>query len=214
MRSTQRERIVGPRKKSARSKSPLKIAIWVALIAVVVAAVVTTVVMLFGGSEAAKHERAAVPPPVIADAAQPAVEIDAAPEAVTLEVMIHTEPAGAMIAVDGVDKGPAPVALKLVVHDHFTDIVASTPDYDDKKITVNTYVNKDKAYTIKLKRTPKGSAAVRIKTPLPPSKDPSGAPSSNKTGGELGGNPFKTGASTPSTTAPPTTKAPKAPRAP
>jgi len=198
-RSTERAKITGPRKKPPRSKSPLKIAIWVALIAVVIAAVVTTVVMLFGGSEVVKqrNNRAVVPPPpVVADAAPPAVEPDAAPEAETIEVMIRTEPPGATVQVDGVDKGAAPVTLRLVVHDHFTEVVASAPDYDDKTITINTYVNKDKAYTIKLKKTAKGATPVHIK----PGKQPAQGSGSdtvdkpaNKTGGELGPNPFKAG---------------------
>jgi serine/threonine-protein kinase len=200
-RSTQRRKIAGPprrpsgsrRSRGAASKSPLKIATWIALIAVVIAAVVTTVVMLFGGSEAAKRRPIAPPvvvPPVIADAAPPPVEIDAAPEAETLEVTIRTEPPGATIAVDGVDKGPAPVTLRLVVHDHFTEIVASAPDYDDKTITVNTYVNKDKLYTIRLKRTAKGKPPVRLDRPAGTPAGSATARPPNRTGGELGGNPF------------------------
>jgi serine/threonine-protein kinase len=200
-RSTERAKITGPRKKPARSKSPLKIAVWVALIAVVIAAVVTTVVMLFGGSEVVKQrkERQIVPPPVLVDAAPPPVEIDAAPEAETIEVTIRTEPPGATVQVDGVDKGPAPVTLRLVVHDHFTEVVASAPDHDDKTITFNTYVNKDKIYTIKLKKTPRGVAPIRTPPVNPPGKnarDPADKPP-NKTGGELGPNPFKTGSNTP-----------------
>jgi eukaryotic-like serine/threonine-protein kinase len=203
-RSTERAKITGPRKKPpARSKSPLKIAIWVALVAVVIASVVITVVTLFGGSAAVKKQNLplAVPPPVVVDAGPPPVEVDAAPEAETIEVTIKTEPPGALIAVDGVDKGPSPVTLRLVVHDHFTEIVATSEGHDDKTITFNTYVNKDKHYTIKLKKTPKGAPPVRTRpAPPPPDKrgsaDPGGRPS-DKTGGELGGNPFKTGAHAP-----------------
>ena len=195
-RSTERAKITGPRRKRGpRSKSPLKVAVWIALVAVVIAAVVTTVVMLFGGSEAVqqRNERVIAPPPLaVVDAAPPPAEIDAAPEAATLEVLIQTEPPGASVAVDGVDKGPAPVTLRLVVHDHFTEIVASAPGYDDKTITFNTYVNKDSRYTIKLKKTPKGSPALRHdhgKPPEPPA--PARTAPSNRTGGELNGNPFK-----------------------
>ena len=58
-RSTERAKITGPRRKlgRARSKSPLKIAVWIALVAVVISAVVTTVVMLFGGTEVVKEAR-------------------------------------------------------------------------------------------------------------------------------------------------------------
>ncbi|HEU4728279.1 MAG TPA: serine/threonine-protein kinase, partial [Kofleriaceae bacterium] len=200
-RSTERAKITGPRKRApARSKSPLKIAIWVALIAVVIAAVVTTVVMLFGGSEAVQQRRTrgvAPPPPVAVDAAPP-VEIDAAPEAETIEVTFRTEPPGANVSVDGVDKGPSPVTLKLVVHDHFTEVVASAPGYDDKTITFNTYVNKDPLYTIKLKKTAKGAAPVRAPARLPDKAAPGpGEPAVNKTGGELSGNPFKNGSNVP-----------------
>jgi serine/threonine-protein kinase len=197
-RSTERAKITGPRKKApARSKSPLKIAIWVALIAVVIAAVVTTVVMLFGGSEVVKQrkDREIVPPPVLVDAATPPVELDAQPEAETIEVTIRSDPPGATVQVDGVDKGPAPVKLRLVVHDHFTEVVASAPDYDDKTITFNTYVNKDKVYTIRLKKAPKGAVPVHIKTVKPPEKGSGDTVEKpvNKTGGELNGNPYKNG---------------------
>src|SRR3954466_4026010 len=71
-RSTERARITGPRRKAVRTKSPLKIATWVALVAVVISAVVTTVVMLFGGREVIKEARdrrthAAVVPAVAVD---------------------------------------------------------------------------------------------------------------------------------------------------
>ena len=62
-RSTERAKITGPRRKAPRSKSPLKIAIWVAVVSVVIYAVVTTVVMLFGGPEVIKERRASVTPP-------------------------------------------------------------------------------------------------------------------------------------------------------
>jgi serine/threonine protein kinase len=192
-RSTERAKITGPRKKPARSKSPLKIAVWVALIAVVIAAVVTTVVMLFGGSQEVKklaESRIPPPPPVAVDAAVAAPEIDAAPEAETLEVTIVSDPPRATIQVDGIERGPAPVTLPLVVHDHFTEIVASAPGYEDKTITVNTYVDKYKLYTIKLKKAAKGTPP-RPKSPADkkPPVEPRDKPV-NKTGGELNGNPF------------------------
>jgi plasmid stabilization system protein ParE len=191
-RSTERAKITGPRRKlRRRSKSPLKIAVWVALVAVVVAAVVTTVVMLFGGTEGAQQRRDRVGRPAapLIDAAPPAIEVDAAPEAETLEVTIQTEPPGATVTVDGIDKGPAPVTLRLVVHDHFTEIVASSPGYDDKKVTVNAYVDKGKLYTLPLKRSATGSPAPPLHRPAP--SEPKPASPSNKTGGELNGNPFK-----------------------
>jgi hypothetical protein len=201
-RSTERAKITGPRKKARlRSKSPLKIAIWVALIAVVIAAVVTTVVMLFGGSEVVKQRGSPVvtpPPPLPVDAGPPPVEIDAAREAETIEVTIRTDPPGATLSVDGVDKGASPGTFKLVVHDHFTEVVASAPGYDDKTITFNTYVNKDKLYTIKLKKPAKGATPVHAPVKLPDKAAPgSGEPGGNKTGGELSGNPFKNGSNVP-----------------
>jgi serine/threonine-protein kinase len=195
-RSTERPKITGPRRKPAvRTKRPLKIAIWVALIAVVIAAVVTTVVMLSGGRAAGNRNASAVaPPPIAAVAPPPPVALNPAPEAETMDVTIKTEPPGALVQVDGLDKGPSPVALRLVVHDHFTEIVAMAPGYEDKKITVNTYVNKDTAYTIKLKKLPKNTARVRPGTGSAGGKAGpagNGGRSSNKTGGELNGNPFK-----------------------
>lgn len=118
-----------------------------------------------------------------------------------MEVTIRTEPPGADVQVDGVDKGQAPVTVKLVVHDHFTQVVASLPDYEDKTIQFNTYVNKDTEYTIKLKKPPKPA-------PPPPPRPTGGRPADRppsrpvdrptsepdkpgKTGDELHGNPFK-----------------------
>jgi hypothetical protein len=199
-RSTERARITGPRKKPApRSKSPLKIAVWVALIAVVIAAVVTTVVMLFSGGEVIKerNQRQPVPPPppiaidagvIVADAGAPP------PEAETLEVMIKTVPPGAEIQVDGIDKGPAPVMVKLVIHDHFTEVVASLAGHEDKKITFNTYVNRDRTYTIKLKKAGKPAPA----RPSPGQRgDRDAHDKPDITGGDLSGNPFAKGSGKP-----------------
>jgi tRNA A-37 threonylcarbamoyl transferase component Bud32 len=196
-RSTERAKITGPRKKVLRSKSPLKIAIWVALVAVVIAAVVTTVVMLFGGSaviQQRKQDAVVPPPPVVVDAGVAAIPVDAAPAVETMAVVIRTEPPGALVQVDGVEKGPAPVTVPLVVHDHFFEIIASAPGYEDKVIKVNTYVNKEKLYTLKLKKAAKG-APVRV-TPPSDKKGSGDRGKPNKTGGELSGNPFNSEAPT------------------
>jgi serine/threonine-protein kinase len=193
-RSTERARITGPRRRSGRSKSPLKIAVWVALVAVVISAVVTTVVMLFGGSEVIQQRRAIVPPPppaVVVDAALPLSPPDA-PEAPTLEVTIETVPADATIQQDGVDKGTAPITTRLVIDNHFTEFVASAPGYEDKKITINAVVDKKTRYKIALKKLPRDTApahrpGVPEVKPPPPGHKPA-----NKTGGELHDNPFGT----------------------
>ena len=194
-RSTERAKITGPRRRMPRRRSPLKIAVWVALVAVVIAAVVTTVMMLFGGSEAEQHRVVQPPPPpVVADAALAL----APPDAValeTLEVTIETVPADATIQQDGVDKGTAPITTRLVIDNHFTEFVASAPGYDDKKITINAFVDKTPHYKVTLKKTPKGSPpklqTVPAATPGEPGKKP------NKTGGELHDNPFKTDSNIP-----------------
>jgi hypothetical protein len=194
-RSTERAKITGPRRRSGRSKSPLKIAIWVALVAVVISAVVTTVVMLFGGTEVVKKGRAVVPPPpppplpaVVVDGAAPPP--DAAP-APTLEVTLETVPPGATIQQDGVDKGPAPITTRLVIDNHFTEFRASAPGYEDWKITINAYVDKTSHYKLVLKKLAKGAAPVT--RPGSGATGPPGEPGRkppNKTGGELHDNPF------------------------
>jgi eukaryotic-like serine/threonine-protein kinase len=205
-RSTERAKIATPRKKPpGRTKSPLKIATWIALVTVVIAAVVTTVVMLFGGSAAVKKQTvipvAPVPVPVVVDAAPPPVEIDAAPEAATMEVTIKTEPPGATVEIDGVDKGPAPVTARLVIHDHYTKVTASAAGYEDGELQFNLYTDKQqKTYTVKLKKIPKSNPPVPPRNVPPPPRNGSagtGAPPSSKTGGELHGNPFKTDGSPP-----------------
>ncbi|HEX7842789.1 MAG TPA: serine/threonine-protein kinase [Kofleriaceae bacterium] len=193
-RSTERAKITGPRRKAGvRSKSPLKIAVWIALVAVVIAAVVTTVVMLFGGAEVIKKEKAAVPPvppPVAVDAAIPPPPPDA-PEAPTLEVTIETVPPDATIQQDGVDKGTAPVTTRLVIDNHFTEFVASAPGYEDKTFKINAVVDKKTYYKVVLKKLPKDPPPVH--RPAVPEAKPAGAPGhkpTNKTGGELHDNPF------------------------
>jgi serine/threonine-protein kinase len=198
-RSTERAKITGPRRKAAgRGKSPLKIAIWIALVAVVIAAVVTTVVMLFGGAEVVKKERAVQPPPppppvVVVDAAvQPPPAAPDAAEAPTLEITIETEPPGATIQQDGVDKGPAPLATRVVVgSNHYTEFVASAPGYEDKKIAINALVDKNTHYRMVLKKLARDTAPGR--RGAPPEPRPGGGSAkkpANKTGGELHDNPF------------------------
>jgi tRNA A-37 threonylcarbamoyl transferase component Bud32 len=189
--STERAKITGPRRKAQRGKSPLKIATWVALVAVVIAAVVTTVVMLFGSSEAVKREPVVAPTPPPADAALPVVVADAAPEVETMEVTIATEPPGAIVHVDGVEKGPSPVTVKLVVDNHFTEVVASAPGHDDKGIKFNTYVDKATRYTIKLRKTPKGAAPVNLKVTPADRKAPGPRDKPRNKTPDLGGNPFQ-----------------------
>ena len=194
-RSTERAKITGPRRRAPRRKSPLKVAIWVALVAVVIAAVVTTVVMLVGGSAAQQDRRVVAPPPPpgASDAPAAVIALDA-PGLETLEVAIETVPADATIQQDGVDKGSAPITTRLVIDNHFTEFVASAPGYDDKKITINAAVDKTTHYKIVLKKTPKGSAPkhqTRPTAPAEPGKKP------NKTGGELHDNPFKTDSNIP-----------------
>jgi serine/threonine-protein kinase len=194
-RSTERAKITGPRRKAAiRSKSPLKIAIWIALVAVVIAAVVTTVVMLFGGREVIQQRRKVVPPPpppVVVDAAVVPPAPDA-PEAPTLEITLETVPPGATIQQDGVDKGPAPVTTRLVIDNHFTQFVVSAPGYEDKNFTINAVVDKTTRYKLVLKKLPKDAPGLRrpatpeVKSPGDPGRKPP-----NKTGGELHDNPFK-----------------------
>jgi hypothetical protein len=196
-RSTERAKITGPRRKTAiRSKSPLKIAIWIALVAVVIAAVVTTVVMLFGGREVIQQRRKVVPPPpppVVVDAAVvPPAPAPDAPEAPTLEITLETVPPGATIQQDGVDKGPAPVTTRLVIDNHFTQFVVSAPGYEDKNFTINAVVDKTTRYKLVLKKLPKDAPGLRrpatpeVKSPGDPGRKPP-----NKTGGELHDNPFK-----------------------
>jgi eukaryotic-like serine/threonine-protein kinase len=197
-RSTERAKITGPRRKAAlRSKSPLKIAIWIALVAVVIAAVVTTVVMLFGGREVIQKRRTVVPPPppppVVVDAGVvPPPPPPDAPAAPTLEITFETVPPGATIQQDGVDKGPAPVTTRLVIDNHFTEFLVSAPGYEDKKFTINAVVDKTTRYKLVLKKLPKDAPAGR--RPAPPEVKTPGEPgrkSPNKTGGELHDNPFK-----------------------
>jgi serine/threonine-protein kinase len=202
-RSTERAKITGPRRRAGGRRSPLKIAIWVALVAVVIAAVVTTVVMLFGGSTGRREPVVAVPPPLVVDAAVAEVTPDAT-VLETLDVTLETVPPDATIQQDGVDKGTAPITTRLVIDNHFTEFVASAPGYDDKKITINAFVDKKAHYKLVLKKTPRGTAPKLRALPggsgdtRPP--EPSRRP--NRTGGELHDNPFKNDRNIPAPAAP------------
>ncbi|HEY0192348.1 MAG TPA: serine/threonine-protein kinase [Kofleriaceae bacterium] len=195
-RSAERMRGSGARKKPtsrkrASSKSPLKIAVWIALIAVVIAAVVTTVVMLVGGNEVIQErkERRQVPLVVPPDAAPPPDAALPPPEAETIEVTIKTDPPGAEIQLDGLDKGVAPLTLKLVVHDHFFDGVATLEGYDDRHFQFNTFQEK-RIPTLKLKKLDPKLVPPPPSRPVPAGKPDPAPDKLDKSGGELHGNPF------------------------
>src|SRR6476659_5067113 len=117
--------------------------------------------MLFGGEEGKHKQPVTNPPPPVADAGVVMPAIDA-PEAETVDVHVETDPPGAQIQQDGIDKGTAPLDVKRVVHDHYYELVASLPGYDDAKATVNPFVDKSKKIVIRLKKTPKGTAPIKI----------------------------------------------------
>ena len=176
--STQRARVTGPRRRSAR-RGALRIAIWVAVICAIIAAVVVTVTLTMGGGGRKAPAQVAV------DAGVVAVVVDAAPEVPrpaveTVKVTIETNPPGAWLSEGGRDYGAAPQTIELPMSDETVNVVASLEGYDDRECNVRPAVDKGKTITCKLVKTKKGQAPKVIK------RGPRGGGSGSSTGSGAG----------------------------
>jgi serine/threonine-protein kinase len=143
-RSTQRKRIVAPRR--ASKGRGLRILAWVAGVSVVIAAVVVTVSMMMSTEERnaaasidARPAIAAAPP----DAAPaPVVLPDAAPQTVT--IWIDSKPSGAEIYLGSRDIGTTPTPFDAPIENDKIELVAQRDGYDDATFQINPLVDKAK----------------------------------------------------------------------
>jgi tRNA A-37 threonylcarbamoyl transferase component Bud32 len=196
-RSTQRARILPPRRRTKRSA--LKVLGWVAGVSVVIAAVAVTVAMLRPGGAAGSGPAAAL----VASDAGVAIVADAAPAAVVepelVKIPIDTVPQGATIYEGGRVIGTTPTFYEAPIGNDKIELIASLPDHDDTRFTINPLVDRkrtpDNPVRVELRRPKKGASPVIIrKAPTPGAPRPSQTTAPDDTaGGELRGNPFRRG---------------------
>ncbi len=200
-RSTQRRRILPPRRASKRN--PLRILAWVAGISVVIAAVVVTVSMMMGTEErlaAAKIDAplaaVAAPDAFVALAPPP----DAAPQTVT--IWIDTKPTGAEIYWGSRDIGTTPTSFEAPVGNDKIELEAQLDGYDEAPFTINPLTDKahDQAHPVMVRLTkPKQGVAPKRLPKKPPGGSGTGAGSASGTdiaptgGGDLPNDPFRRG---------------------
>jgi eukaryotic-like serine/threonine-protein kinase len=193
-RSTQRARILPPRRRTKRSA--LKVLGWVAGVSVVIAAVAVTVAMLrpSGGQPVLAALADAGAPPALV----PAVVAPAEPELV--KIPIDTVPQGATIYEGGRVIGTTPTFYEAPIGNDKIELVASLPDHDDTRFTINPLVDRkrtpDNPVRVELRKPKKGASPVIInkRPPAPGAPRPSQPAQSDDTaGGELRGNPFRRG---------------------
>jgi serine/threonine protein kinase len=196
--STERAKITGPRRKqTTQPRGGTKILVWVAGIAIVVAAIVFSVTNLMGSSSKPGRgtgSAAVVAPQVPIDAAVIAPPIDGPPipEAELVEVTFDSTPEGAVVFLDGIEKGTTPFTMKVVKKDKEVKGIGQLAGFDDQQISFNPLeLPATKKVSFKLKKPPKGTPAVHKTIPKVEDKGSgSGDRPHDKTGGEFSGNPF------------------------
>lgn len=193
--SSQRARITGPRRHRL-PRSRLRLAAWVAVIAVIVAGVVVTVTSTMGASRALvaaarKGPIDAAVPPVVA--AAPVVKPSpppARPEVV--KVRIETQPGGATLYEGGRVVGTTPYDGEWPLASETVALVAELAGYDDAPCNIRPATDGGKTVTCKLEKVRKGQrrqiinklrAHLRANGDGDLDKDPDGD-------GDLSGNPL------------------------
>jgi serine/threonine-protein kinase len=208
-RSTERAKIMAPRRRIARSGIP-RTAWAVGGIGLAIGLVAIAVSVLMGGKEhklvQKANERLSQLAPADA-AATVAPPIDAAPseaEAKTVDVHIESTPTGAQIygADNGQDYGTTPCVAHFLVHDREFHLFAQLDGYDDHPFVVNPAMQLGDAKPFKIKLVKAVGRAPKMK-PMPhPTNGVSASGSAatqraNPTGGELHNNPFTSGGTVP-----------------
>ncbi|MCE9573401.1 MAG: protein kinase [Deltaproteobacteria bacterium] len=154
-RSTQRARILPPRK--AGRRGGLRILAWVVGVSVVIAAVVFSVSMMMGGGPNKGVSPMVTPPPP--DAAPPPAPPDAAPPPAVevVKIPIDSKPTGATIYEGGREIGKTPTTYDAPLGNDKVSLIAELAGYDDATFTVNPIVDKD--------RKPSDPVMVRLSKP-------------------------------------------------
>ncbi|MGE0867840.1 MAG: serine/threonine protein kinase [Kofleriaceae bacterium] len=198
-RSTERARITGPRRKAGQRRSGTKVVVWFAGVAIVVAAVVFTVTKLAsppGPPVTPGSGSNLVATPTLPKDATVQVEAPpAVPKAEVIEVRFESQPPGAIVFLDGTERGVTPFTAKVVKTNKEVSGVGQLASYNDAIFTFNPLeLPANKKVTFKLKRPPKGSPIQHRPVKGTGKQDPTPA---DKTGGELNGNPFSGGGNVP-----------------
>ncbi len=202
-RSTERAKITGPRRRSLAKKSDgsTRYVIWIAGLAIVVAAVIFSVTRLADPSsklpkDGGRGKVVTPPPPVTADAGVVVVSPDA-PLAEYIEVLIESDPKGALVQLENGLSGTTPFTVKLVKQNNKVTGTVSLEGFNDRSIGINPLeLPDDHKVSYKLIKPPKGSPIQRIKPPAKKDAGGSGGTGSaatvprDKTGGELTGDPY------------------------
>jgi hypothetical protein len=207
-RSTERAKITGPRKKPKKPQGGTKAIVWIAGIAIVIAASVVVATQLMGsatktkvGAGSGSGSQLATVPPVVDAAVVPPVAVDAAVS--TVKVKFESTPPGAAVFLDGADQGQlTPFVGEVVLKEKDTAVTMYLDGYKEGGASFNPITMRKGddgvgIVSVRLTRLPKGTPnVVRPKNPDDKGKTTPQGPS-DKTGGELGGNPYATGSNVP-----------------
>jgi eukaryotic-like serine/threonine-protein kinase len=196
--STERAKITGPRRLLSRAPRIPRTAWAIGGIGIAVGGAAIVVMLLMGSKQKQEQQRqedqqadlgtqqdVATVAPVAIDAglAEPAIE--------TINLRIVTDPPGAEVYRESELIGNAPTEIPFVKNNKEVTITAQLPGYDDAKIVVNPLERRDgQELRLKLKKPVKGPPKT---TKIKPEGNDSSAAPANRTGGELGTNPFATG---------------------
>ncbi len=185
--STQRARITGPRRRRAVPRSGLRLAAWLAVIAVIIAGVVVTINVLVPSTPGTSR----VALPIDAAGAPAVVDVGPSPGAPptlpgpeVVEVVIVTIPPGAKIYEGARFLGQGPHTHRWLRNSEQIKLVASLDGYDDAECMVRPAIDKDAPVLCRLTRTKKGQVKKVIKKPplvpgpngsdIDPDSDPDG----------------------------------------
>ncbi len=179
LRSTQRPRIVAPRRRGLRaSRFGLPVLAWIVGISVVMAAVAITVSLTMGSSSDGATP-AAVPVDagrVVVIDAPPPIDAPPLPKVEVVDIWINTKPPGAMLYQEGREFGPTPVQYQAVLGNEKIELVAVLDGYDEEKVKLNPLTDRkhdtqDNPVWVKLKKAKPGGAKKIVRDEKP---DPTG----------------------------------------
>ncbi len=209
--STERAKITGPRRRLVKKPDgSIRLIVWIAGIAVVLAATIFSVTQLIGssktkGSPEGSGSQTIATPPVL-DAGVAEVVVDAAPEQPKSEVIavrIVSTPPGAVILLDGFEQtGVTPLDAEVVKKDKDIRLVGQLDGFKEYELQFNPLTlkpNKQGQLVVpfKLQKLPKGTTQKFTRPTKPPEQGTQTTVPKDKTGGELGGDPYGTGGNVP-----------------
>ena len=207
--STERAKITGPRRRLVKKPDvSIRLIAWIAGIAVVLAATIFSVTQLAGskgkGSGSGSQAITAPADAAVAQAVDAAVVVE--PKNEVMIIRIESTPPGAVIFLDGLEQtGVTPLETEVVKKDKDIKLTGQLDGYKQYELEFNPLtlkVGKDGQPPIvpfKLQKAPKGAPTKFTRPPKPPEGSGSGQTTGpkDKTGGELGGDPYGTGGTVP-----------------